>query len=186
MILNKCCWDCENVCKLFFLLRCVCCIWPNVCDGCHFVKIFEIFWCRDIRVCTCGKNRYETGDFHKNRYKFYMKFILLIDTWHIIFIFLNDCSWCELSEYIWCSWCWIIRYALFFSLKHSHFTINKEGPNNGSTWPLISENVAWNFNMSWKSQLDAFYTDRYKVGHYLFCYSFFGLKLFFLYKHHSK
>ena len=39
----------------------------------------------------------------KNRYKFYMKFILLIDTWHIIFIFLNDCFWCELSEYIWCS-----------------------------------------------------------------------------------
>ena len=23
--------------------------------------------------------------------------------------------------------------AILFSLKHSHFTINKEGPNNGST-----------------------------------------------------
>jgi len=28
------------------------------------------------------------GDFDKNRYKFYMKFILLIDAWHIIFILL--------------------------------------------------------------------------------------------------
>jgi len=25
---------------------------------------------------------------------------------------------------------------LFFSSKHSHFTINEEGPNNGRTWPL--------------------------------------------------
>jgi len=77
-------------------------------------------------VCTCGQKRYETGDCDKNRYNFYMKFILLIDTWQIIFIFLNDCSWCELFEYIWCLYCWITR----------NFTINEEGPNNGSTWPL--------------------------------------------------
>ena len=28
-------------------------------------KFSKYFWCRDIRVCTCGKNRYETGDFDK-------------------------------------------------------------------------------------------------------------------------
>ena len=62
-------------------------------------------------------------DFDKNRYKFYMKFILIIDTWHIIIglIVLNH-SKCSV-----------------FSLKHSRFTINKEGPNNGSTWPLRTE-----------------------------------------------
>ena len=26
-----------------------------------------------------------------------------------------------------------LENALFFSLNHSHFTINEEGPNNGST-----------------------------------------------------
>jgi len=141
MFLNKCCWDCENVCKLFFFYV------VSVAYGQMFVmvailsKFSQYFWCRDIRVCTCGKNRYETGDFDKNRYKFYMKFILLIDTWHIIFIFLNDCSWYELSEYIWCSYCWITLNALFFSLKHSHFTINKEGQNNGSTWPLRAKSL---------------------------------------------
>jgi len=62
-------------------------------------------------------------------------FILLIDTWHIIFIFFK-----------WLLLVWTFRiYVVFlvlnhskcsiFSLKHSHFTINKEGPNNGSTWP---------------------------------------------------
>ena len=25
----------------------------------------------------------------------------------------------------------------FIRLKHSHFTINEEGPNNGSTWPIV-------------------------------------------------
>ena len=31
-----------------------------------------------------------------------------------------------------------------FILKHSHFTINKEGPNNGSTWPIHHKNaVCW-------------------------------------------
>ena len=44
-------------------------------------KVSKYFWCRgDIRVWTCGKTRYETGDFDKNRSKFYMKFFLLIDT----------------------------------------------------------------------------------------------------------
>jgi len=101
-------------------------------------KFSKYFWYRDKRVCTCGKNRYETGDFDKNRYNFYMKIILLIDTWHIILInfVVNDFSWYELSEYIWCLYCLITRNALFFSLKHSHFTINEEGPNYGSTWPL--------------------------------------------------
>jgi len=46
-----------------------------------------------------GVETYEcAGDFDKNRYNFYMNFILLIDRWHIIFF--NDCSWCELSENI--------------------------------------------------------------------------------------
>ena len=42
-------------------------------------KFSKYFWCIDIQVCTCEKKRYEAGDFDKNRYKFYMKFILLID-----------------------------------------------------------------------------------------------------------
>ena len=39
-------------------------------------------------MCTCGKKRYEKGDFDKNRYQFYVKIILLIDTWHVVYIFL--------------------------------------------------------------------------------------------------
>jgi len=98
-------------------------------------KKMKYFWCRDIRVCICGKKTGTKRAILTILGIISMKFILLIDTWHIIFIFLNDCSWCELSEYIWCSFCWITRNALFFSLKHSHFTINEEGPNNGSTCP---------------------------------------------------
>ena len=100
---NKCCWDCENLCKLFFFLRCVWCIWPNVCDVCHSVKIIEIFLVLQYRHTSLHlwKETVRSGWFwQKNWYKFYMKFILLIDTWHIIFLCLNDCSWCELSEYI--------------------------------------------------------------------------------------
>jgi len=61
----------------------------KVCEDSHFVKIFEIFFVQR-HTCTSvhlRKKRYETGDFDKNRFNFYIKFILLIDTWHIIFIF---------------------------------------------------------------------------------------------------
>ena len=78
------------------------------------------------------KNRYETGNFDKNMYNFYIKFILQVETWHFIFIVLNDCSWCELSEYIRYSYCWITRNALSFRLKYSHFNKNKEGSDNGT------------------------------------------------------
>ena len=136
MFLNKCCWDCENVCKLSYFTLCLlhmakCLWWFPFCQ--NFRNIFGV----ETYMYECAlaeKNRYKTGDYDKNRYKFYIKIILLIDTWHLIF-FLNDCSWCELSEYIWCSYGWITRNALFFSLKHNHFTINKERPTDGSTWP---------------------------------------------------
>jgi len=51
-----------------------------------FCQIFRnIFGVETYECALAEKNRYETGDFDKNRYKFYMKFILLVDTWHIIF-----------------------------------------------------------------------------------------------------
>jgi len=32
----------------------------------------------------------------------------------------------------------LLKYSKKFSLKHSHFTINEEGPNNGSTCPYYA------------------------------------------------
>jgi len=47
-----------------FLHR-VCCIWQNVCDGSHFVKMFEIFLVYIVETYeyALAENRYETGDF---------------------------------------------------------------------------------------------------------------------------
>ena len=97
MFLNKCCSVCENVCKLFFFTLCLlhmveCLWWFPFCP--NFRNIFDV----ETYECALAENRNETGDIDKNRYNFYMIF-LLIDTWHIVFIyFLNDCSWCELSD----------------------------------------------------------------------------------------
>ena len=145
-------------------------------------KFLKYFWCRDIRVCTCGKKTVRNGRFWQNRYHdvvrvfvsslvlvfvraflsflygpfchgalkhdistlfatFFvwtsLQFILLINTWHIIFIFFK-----------WLLLVWTFRiYMVFivlnhskcsvFSLKHSHFTINKEGPNNAAFFFLL-------------------------------------------------
>ena len=59
-------------------------------------------------------------------YHFYFfKWLLLVWTFRIymVFIVLNH-SKCSV-----------------FSSKLSHFTINKEGPNNGSTWPLRAKSL---------------------------------------------
>jgi len=75
--------DIVEIAKLFencSFLHCVCCIYTNVCGGFHFVNIFEILWCRDIPVCTCGKHC-ETGNFWQKyifKYNFQMNFIILI------------------------------------------------------------------------------------------------------------
>jgi len=59
-------------------------------------------------------------------YHFYFfKWLLLVWTFriYIVFIVLNH-SKCSV-----------------FSLKHSHFTINKEGQNNGSMWPIANHDI---------------------------------------------
>jgi len=79
---NKCCWYRETVCNKNFtlcLLHMAKCMWWFPCCQNFGVETYD--------CALAEKNRYETGDFDKNRYNFYMKFILLIDTWHIIFNF---------------------------------------------------------------------------------------------------
>jgi len=135
MFLNKCCWDCENVCKLF-LFNAV-----SVAYGQMFVKIVEKNFGVETYECALAEktgtkrailtkiginsiwnlftNRYITYHFY------FFKWLLLVWTFRIymVFIVLNH-SKCSV-----------------FSLKHSHFTINKEGQNNGSTWPLRAKSL---------------------------------------------
>jgi len=72
MFLNKCCWDCEHVCKLSFFTLCLlhmakCLWWFPFCQNFRNVFGVETYQCAHAE-----KTRYETGDFDKNRYNFYI------------------------------------------------------------------------------------------------------------------
>jgi len=68
-------------------------------------------------------------------YHFYFfKWLLLVWTFRIYMVFILSLS----SVFL---YCWITRIFLFCSLNHSHFNINEEGPNNGSTLPLRDFNL---------------------------------------------